>query len=224
MTRSARTASALALLALAAAGCVVAPPPPAPAAYARQVPALPPPTSGSLYQAGGSMALFSDNKARRVGDLLTIQLVEATSASKSAKTTTAKDQDIEMEAPVILGQTPTLNGLPLGTTLKAGREFSGQGDSSQSNRLNGFITVTVVERLPNGNLVVAGEKQLTLNQGDETVRISGVVRPADISTNNVVPSFKVADAQITYGGEGFVADSNRMGWLARFFNSAWAPY
>ena len=224
MTRAAYTASSLALLAVAAAGCVMAPPPPAPAAYARQVPALPPPTAGSLYQPGGSMSLFSDNKARRVGDLLTIQLVEATSASKSAKTTTAKDQDIEMEAPVILGQTPTLNGLPLGTTLKAGREFSGQGDSSQSNRLNGFITVTVVERLPNGNLVVAGEKQLTLNQGDETVRISGVVRPADISTNNVVPSFKVADAQITYGGEGFVADSNRMGWLARFFNSAWAPY
>lgn len=125
---------------------------------------------------------------------------------------------------MILGQTPTLSGLPLGTTLKAGREFGGQGDSSQSNRLTGFITVTVIERLPNGNLVVAGEKQLTLNQGDETVRVSGVVRPSDISTNNVVPSFKVADAEITYGGKGFVADSNKMGWLARFFNSGWAPF
>lgn len=212
------------LVALALAACAATPPPGGNTSFARQVSPLPPPTPGSLYQAGGAMSLFADNTARRVGDLLTIQLIESTRASKSAKTTTSKDQTVEMDAPVILGQTPTMNGLPLGTTLKGGREFDGQGDSSQSNSLAGFVTVTVVERLPNGNLVVAGEKRLSLNQGEETVRISGVVRPVDISTTNVVPSFKVADAQITYGGKGSIAESNQMGWLARFFNSGWAPF
>jgi flagellar L-ring protein precursor FlgH len=197
---------------------------PAPAYYARQAPPPAPRTDGAIYAAGSGLELFSDVKARRIGDLLTIQLVENTSASKSAKTTAKKSQETEMEPPLILGQTPTLNGAPLGTSLSATRDFSGEGDSSQSNRLFGYLTVTVVDRLPNGNLVVAGEKQLALNQGEETVRITGIVRPADVSTNNIVPSYKVADAQITYGGRGFIAESNRMGWLARFFNSGWAPY
>jgi flagellar L-ring protein precursor FlgH len=210
-------------VALGLAACAT-PPPPDTTSYARQVPVLPPPTRGSIYQAGAAMSLFSDNKARHAGDLLTIQLLESTSASKSAKTSASKDQDIEMDPPIILGQTPTLNGLPLGTSLKGARAFNGEGDSSQSNRLSGFITVTVVERLPNGNLVIAGEKLLTLNQGDEVVHIAGVVRPSDIGTNNVVASFKVADARISYSGRGAIAESNQMGWLARFFNSGWVPY
>lgn len=196
-------------------------PPPAPA---RQAPPPAQRTAGAIYAAGSGLELFSDVKARRVGDLLTIQLVESTSAAKSAKTTARKGQETEMAPPLILGRTPTLDGAPLGTSLSANRDFSGEGDSSQSNRLFGHLTVTVVDRLPNGNLVVEGEKRLMLNQGEETVRISGIVRPADVSTNNIVPSYKVADARITYGGRGFIAESNRMGWLARFFNSGWAPY
>ena len=82
----------------------------------------------------------------------------------------------------------------------------------------------MVQRLPNGNLVVRGEKRITLNQGDETIRITGIVRPVDISTGNIVPSYKLADAKISYSGRGFVAASNQMGWLSRFFNSGWAPY
>lgn len=214
-----------ALVVAVVAGCAAQPVPSrAPAYHARAVPAPAARSNGAIYAEGTGLALFNDVKARRVGDLLTIQLVESTSASKSAKTSAKKSQDTELDPPVILGQAPSVNGAALTTSLKGSRDFGGEGDSSQSNRLAGFITVTVVERLPNGNLVIEGEKHLTLNQGDETVRIAGIVRPTDISTGNVVPSYKVADAQISYNGRGFVAESNRMGWLARFFNSGWSPW
>ena len=182
-------------------------------------------TDGAIYGANQGLVLFEDDKARYVGDLLTIELQESTSASKTAKTSATKNQETQVDPPIVFGRPVTVNGTPvLETNLSASRDFSGEGDSSQSNRLVGNITVTVVERLPNGNLVVYGEKRLTLNQGDETIRISGIVRPADISTRNVVPSYKLADANISYNGRGFVAASNQMGWLARFFNSGWAPY
>jgi flagellar L-ring protein precursor FlgH len=182
-------------------------------------------TDGAIYDAHWDVRLFEDLKARRIGDLLTIELEESTSASKSAKTSTKKTQETEIAPPTVLGRPVTVHGTQiLDTSLSASRDFDGQGDSSQSNRLFGNITVTVVDRLPNGNLVVQGEKQLGLNQGEETIVVSGIVRVADIGPSNVVPSYKLADARISYKGQGFVADSNRMGWLARFFNSGWAPY
>jgi flagellar L-ring protein precursor FlgH len=187
--------------------------------------AVVPRTEGAIYGEGQGLALFADVKARQVGDLLTVELQESTSASKTAKTSATKNQETVVDPPILFGRPVTVNGTPvLQSNLSASRDFSGEGDSSQSNRLIGNITVTVVQRLPNGNLVIHGEKRLTLNQGDETIRITGVVRPADISTGNVVPSYKLADAKISYSGRGFVAASNQMGWLARFFNSGWAPY
>ena len=96
--------------------------------------------------------------------------------------------------------------------------------SAQSNRLQGSVTVTVVQRLPNGNLVVQGAKNLRLNQGDELVQVQGIVRAADIFPDNTIPSSRVADARIVYGGRGPVAQSNAMGWLSRFFNSALTPF
>ena len=104
------------------------------------------------------------------------------------------------------------------------RTFDGKSDSSQSNKLEGSITVTVAERLPNGNLLVRGEKRITINQGQEFVRLQGIVRPVDIGPANTVPSTKIADATITYTGKGALADSNRQGWLSRFFNSPWFPF
>lgn len=121
----------------------------------------------------------------------------------------------------------TVNGKAvLESSIEGAREFDGQGSSSQSNTLSGNITVTVVSRLQNGNLVVQGEKWLRLNQGDEFVRISGVIRPYDIQQDNTMATSDcVADARISYGGRGMVAMSvNRAGWLSRFFNSAWYPY
>ena len=104
------------------------------------------------------------------------------------------------------------------------RSFDGSGNSSQSNQLTGSITVTVAQRLSNGNLLVRGEKWLTINQGQELVRISGIVRPQDIGQDNSVPSTRVADARIAYTGRGSLADANTQGWLSRFFSSKWMPF
>ena len=112
----------------------------------------------------------------------------------------------------------------LSVALSSGKEFKGEGDSSQGNSLSGNITVTVAEVLSNGNLVIRGQKMLTLNQGDEHIRISGIVRPSDIRSDNSILSSQVADAQIIYTGNGMIADSNNMGWLARVFSSKWWPF
>jgi flagellar L-ring protein precursor FlgH len=189
---------------------------------------LPPPTprtDGAIYQAGQQMELFADLKARRIGDVLTIRLAESTNASKSAATKTAKTTAVNNTGPTIFGKTITAAGVPiLTTTMNGADSFDGSGSSTQGNSLAGSLTVTVMDVQANGNLVVQGEKTLKLNQGDEFVRVSGVVRPADIRTDNTVTSDKVADAHISYSGKGVIDSSNRVGWLARFFNSAYAPY
>jgi flagellar L-ring protein precursor FlgH len=198
------------------------------------VPAPPPQANGAIYQAGYNMALFEDLKARRVGDTITVVLQEKTQASKDAKTETSKDNSVNIDNPTLLGSelkfdTPLLphadgRSSNLGTSLGSNQEFTGEGSSSQGNSLTGNITVTIAEVLPNGNLVVRGEKWLTLNQGDEYIQISGIVRPFDIKSDNTILSSQVADARITYSGEGMVADSNRMGWLSRFFASVIWPF
>jgi flagellar L-ring protein precursor FlgH len=189
---------------------------------------LPPPTprtEGAIYQTGQQMELFVDLKAHRVGDLLTITLNEITAASKNATTTTAKTTTVANSAPTILGQSLTLKGAPiLSANLSGADAFNGTGTSTQGNSLAGSLTVTVVEVQPNGNLVVQGDKTLKLNQGDEYVHISGVVRVPDIAANNTVTSDKLADAKISYWGKGVIDSSNRMGWLARFFNSPYFPF
>jgi flagellar L-ring protein FlgH len=189
---------------------------------------LPPPTprtEGAIYQAGQQMELFADLKARRVGDVLTIVLNESTNASKNAITKTAKTTTVANSAPTLFGQSMTIKGAPiLSTTLNGADSFDGEGSSTQSNSLAGSLTVTVVDVQANGNLVVQGDKTLKLNQGDEFVHISGVIRTADIATNNTVTSDKLADAKISYSGKGVVDSSNRMGWLARFFNSPFSPF
>jgi len=177
---------------------------------------------GAIYQQSNAVSLFEDNKARRIGDTLTIQLAERTQASKSASTDATKDTKVDTGTPTLLGGTVTSNGNDiLENQWETNQEFNGKGSSSQSNRLDGNITVTVADVLPNGNLVVRGEKWLTLNQGEEYVQISGIVRPSDIAVDNSVPSFKVADARITYSGNGVVPDVNRAGFLARFFMKLW---
>jgi len=180
--------------------------------------------NGSLFQAR-SISLFEDPKPFRVGDVLTVLLNESTSASKKAATDTKKDDNIQFDVPSIMGVTPTNNGQTLlNADIQPTRKFEGEGNSSQSNSLNGEITVTVVEILQNGNLVVKGEKWFTLNQGKEYIRIAGVIRPQDVSASNTIASTKLADAQIAYSGEGFVADSNTQGWLSQFFSSKWWPF
>jgi flagellar L-ring protein precursor FlgH len=171
------------------------------------------------------MELFADLKARRVGDVLTIVLNETTNASKSAVTKTAKTTSTVNTGPTLFGRTPTVKGVPiLDASLSGADSFDGEGSSTQSNSLAGSLTVTVIQVQSNGNLIVQGDKSLKLNQGDEFVHISGVIRPADIAGNNTVTSDKLADARISYSGKGVVDSSNRMGWLARFFNSPFSPF
>jgi flagellar L-ring protein FlgH len=190
--------------------------------------ALPPPaarTDGAIYQQGQEMVLFADLKARHVGDVLTITLNELTNASKSAITNTTRNSAVTDTGPILFGRSITTKGVPvLDTTLSGAHSFDGEGSSSQGNSLVGSLTVTVIEVQANGNLVVQGDKSLKLNQGDEFIHISGVVRPADVSTDNTVTSDKIADAHISYSGKGVIDNSNRMGWLTRFFNSMFSPF
>jgi len=180
--------------------------------------------SGSLFQQRG-ISLFEDPKPYRIGDILTVILQESTSASKKAETSTKKEDSIDIPSPTIFGATPTLNGNSVfEMSIEPKREFSGEADSTQSNSLSGEITVTVVDILPNDNLVVQGEKWFTLNQGKEYIRIAGVVRPLDVQANNTIVSSKLADAQIAYSGEGFLADANNQGWFGQFVNGKWWPF
>jgi flagellar L-ring protein precursor FlgH len=186
--------------------------------------------TGSIYASAANgparnMYLFEDNKASQVGDLLTIVLVEATSSRSVAQTSVSKESGIGLGAPTLAGVPVTYEGQSiLQAEVEAGREFEGQGNSTQSNRLEGEITVQVVRDLGNGNLLVAGQKQLRLNQGDELVQVQGIVRVADIGPDNRITSDRVGNARIVYGGRGTLARSNAMGWLGRFFNSAAFPY
>ncbi len=180
---------------------------------------------GAIFQAASSQSLFEDYKARRVGDVLTVLLAERTNARKSAGSATSKESSVRMNNPVIIGRPVTRDGNPLFEAEVSGsRSFEGQGDASQSNLLEGSITVTVAEVLPNGNLRVQGEKWMRINQGEEFIRLRGIVRPVDIRADNSVLSTQVADAQLAYGGTGTIAHSSSPGWLTRFFNSPAWPF
>ncbi|HJY39797.1 MAG TPA: flagellar basal body L-ring protein FlgH [Steroidobacteraceae bacterium] len=206
-------------------GCVLRPPEPD---YSATWPE-PAPTAaqanGAIYQAGHDVALFENSVARRVGDTLTIRLNERTNASKSSTTSTSKSTNIDLPGPTIAGRPVTANGVPiLETSVDNNAAFDGEGASTQSNRLEGDITVTVAERLSNGNLLVRGQKWISINQGQEYVRIQGIVRPIDIDPDNTISSLKVADAMIAYGGKGAIANANSPGLLSRFFNLPFLPF
>jgi flagellar L-ring protein FlgH len=212
---------------IAVAGCTNTPPKPDPAfssvlpAYSLPLPA----NDGAIYRSGYEMTLFADQRARRIGDIITIELTEKTNASKKASTTTKKENIMDIASPTLFGGPVTHIGKQiLAATADAKRDFTGEGDSSQSNSLTGRISVTVINVLPNGNLMVRGEKLLTLNQGSERIQLSGVIRAADVAPDNTVLSTQVADAQISYAGEGALADANTSGWMARFFQSSWWPF
>lgn len=184
-----------------------------------------PPEDGTIFTSGTEVRLFEDLKAGRVGDILTVRLVEKTNASKNSQTQTAKTTSATLANPEVFGRPITKNGNPLFSgSLDGESSFDGQGTSSQSNSLTGDITVTVIERLPNGNLVIQGEKWLTINQGREFIRVTGIIRPNDIETDNSVLSTRIANAQIAYSAKGALAAANRQGLISRFFNSLLHPY
>jgi flagellar L-ring protein precursor FlgH len=188
----------------------------APDAFAVTMPAPPPapPTNGAIFQ-GGYVPLTSGGRAGAVGDIITIQLVERTAATKSNAAATQRDGDIGLPPPTT-GPLSLFN--PSDVAMGGGQQFKGKGDASQSNALSGEVSVTIAEVYPNGTMLVKGEKLLTLNRGDERVQISGIVRAIDIGPDNRILSTRVANAHIRYVGKGEIARASKQGWLQRFFS------
>ena len=219
-------ALAAALAGALAGGCAVpalpgpdwsAAPPPAPA------PAVP--LEGAIWSSAGGLSLFEDARAHRVGDVISVVLDERTAATKSATTNASRTTSIDLPTPTVLGSPVKIAGREiLSLDASAGTDFQGGGDAAQSNRLDGRVAVTVEAVYPNGNLAIRGEKRLTLNNGGEHVRVSGIVRAIDVGPDNTVRSSELADARIVYAGDGLVADSSRAGWLTRLVSSALWPF
>lgn len=207
---------------LAIAALLLAPVPalakdkPPPDAFAPSAPLVPAPATatGSIFQ-GGYVPLTSGARAGRVGDIVTIQLVERTAASKSNAAGTQRGGSVGLTPPST-GPLSLFNPSDIG--MGGSQQFKGQGSASQSNALSGEVSVTIAEVYPNGTMLVRGEKLLTLNRGDERVQISGIIRAVDISPDNRILSTRVADANIRYVGKGEIARGSQQGWLQRFFS------
>ena len=215
----------LTLLALAAGailgGCVTTTPP---TSVAQPMTARPEPRhvaaplNGAIYNIASMRPLFEDRRARFIGDTITINIAEKTSASKNSENTTSRSQSVAASV-------PTVTGLPFkgvqGTALSASstNDFGGKGQNTSANDFTSSITVTVIEVIANGNLLVSGEKQIGLKEGEEFIRFSGVVNPNNITASNTVQSGQVADARMEFKANGFVDSAQVMGWLARFFLS-----
>jgi flagellar L-ring protein precursor FlgH len=173
--------------------------------------------NGAIFQTMNvKRPLFEDQKPGRVGDILTVEIVEKTSASRSSKSSTAKTSDLKAGVPTLAGL-PGKSFLGAQVAANSSNTFEGKGDTANDNSFSGTLTVTVVSVLPNGNLVVAGEKQIGINQNTENIRFSGVVNPMTIQAGNVVQSPQIADARFEYRGKGYIDEAQRMGILQRFF-------
>jgi len=177
--------------------------------------------TGSIYQPDHArLGLFSDRRARFVGDTMTVLIEERTTASKRSSASATRESSIDLPSPTIAGiPGKALQGVNISAT--SATDFEGTGDAASNNLFNGSLSVTVIEVLENGNLLVSGEKQVTINRGTEFIRFSGVVNPLNISPTNTVSSTRVADARVEYRGTGYVAESQTMGWLSRFFMSVY---
>ena len=180
--------------------------------------------TGSLFKVNYVNNIYSDSKAHRVGDIISVILSENTQAKKNAKTELKKENSAELSPIIGLGGAPVnFKNDALQFGLDQTSDFKGDSKSNQGNSLNGNISVHVLRVLPNGNLMIRGEKWITLNNGDEYIRLTGVIRPQDISSGNTITSSKIANARIQYAGTGTFADIQEQGWLTQFFNSSWWP-
>lgn len=197
-------------------------------AYAPVMPMIgygPSQPSDSIYQMDSAWLLHEDIRARHVGDMLTVTLQEQTDAEQTAETGSSKSTSGSITAPTLLGKSVTDKGVSvLDNSIASDHSFDGKGETTQSNSLSGSVTVIVVNVLQNGHLVVQGEKWINLNQGEEYIRLRGIVRPEDINPDNTIASTRIANADIQYGGDSFLAHSNEPGWLTKFLQSKWMPF
>ena len=175
-------------------------------------------SNGAIYQMAAYRPLFEDRRARHVGDVLTIVINEKTQAGKQASSNASKTSEVDSSISAVAGvPLKTLQGL--GINAEASNQYDDKSALNSSNTFSGSVTVTVIEVLPNGNLIVAGEKQIALDKGTEYIRLSGVVQPDTIQAGNTVSSAKVADARLEYRTSAKFDTAEVMGWLGRFFLS-----
>lgn len=180
--------------------------------------------TGSLFKVNYVNNIYSDSKAHRVGDIISVILSESTQAQKNAKTELSKDNKATLDPITGLGGTAVnLKNKSLQFGFNQSSEFTGDSKANQGNSLSGNISVHVLRVLPNGNLMIRGEKWMSLNNGDEYIRLTGIIRSQDISSSNTITSSKVANARIQYAGTGAFADTQEQGWLSKFFSSSWWP-
>ena len=183
------------------------------------------PSNGAIFRSGQSGLFATDQRARRVGDILTVTFNEIFAATKAQTAASSKADAFAVTLPtglpnVLTGGFDTdAGGNGAGLTAGTNRTFSGAGNAAQSNSFTGSLAVTVTRVFPNGNMEVAGQKEITLNNGNEYVRVKGIVRPEDISATNIVSSTRLADAQIRYTGSGHLADASKPGWLSQFMRA-----
>ena len=201
--------------------------------YPLNIPQTNLPKNGSLYHQGEGLSLFDDSRAHKIGDIITINLAEKFDAKKKdeAKYDKSNSQDYGVTTPLsIFGQTPVspisapfAAGAATGLGIGYGSEssFSGKADVKQNSSLTGAIAVTVVEVIPNGNLVIRGEKWITVHEGEEVIRFAGIIRPQDIRPDNTIDSEKVADVRLIYKDTGMSGDTGRPGALSQWLNKYW---
>ncbi|GAL12703.1 flagellar L-ring protein FlgH [Vibrio astriarenae] len=174
--------------------------------------------TGSLFNTASLNSLYDDTKPRGLGDIITVMLDEKTKAAKSSDADLSKNNDASMDPLMVGGQELNVGNYNFSYEMSNDNNFSGSAAANQSNSLSGSITVEVIEVLANGNLIIRGEKWLTLNTGDEYIRLSGTIRPDDIGFDNTIASTRISNARIQYSGTGTNQDMQEPGFLARFFN------
>jgi len=180
--------------------------------------AMTPPTNGAIFQTASYRPIFEDRRARLIGDTITIIINERSSAGKLAGSSGSKTGTVAAAVPNIFGLLPGITG-GLDASAATSSKFEDKGAITSSNNFASTLTVTVIDVLSNGNLVVAGEKQVSLDKGAEFIRFSGVVDPSTVSGNNIVSSTSVADARIEYRTNSRIDAAAVMGMLTRFFLS-----
>lgn len=181
-------------------------------------PSAPAYRDGSIFSAASFQPLFEDRRARNVGDTLIVSINEKINASKDSETKTDRTGSVTASVPTVTGvPLKSLQGMSVNGS--SSNSFDGKGQSASNNSFVGTITVTVLEVLPNGNMLVSGEKQIGINRGTEFIRFSGVVNPVNIVSGNTVSSTQVADARIEYRADGPIDEAQVVGWLSRFFFS-----
>jgi flagellar L-ring protein precursor FlgH len=174
------------------------------------------PSNGTIFSTSSAGLFSSDRRAKKVGDILSVTLSETFSSSKGATNSSAKADSIGAE----VGPTGIMrNFAGLGGSASKTNSFSGSMATSQSNSLSGTISATVVRVFPNGNLEIKGQKKLRITEGTEYIRLSGIIRPQDISTSNTVSSTKIAEAQIEYVGAGILDSASKPGWGSALFRA-----